>query len=64
MVQKKIFYKYFEINIKGQDIETYESFLGPLDNTKLHLSMHNDSVTPKKKRKTASDTEETPKDSE
>ena len=37
--------KQFENDIEVQDIETYITFLVPLDNKKLYLSMRNDSVT-------------------
>ena len=38
----------FEKDIEGQYIETYKTFVVPFDTTKLNLSMHNESVTPKK----------------
>ena len=45
------FIKKIENNIEGQDIETYETFVLPLDNTKLNISMCIDSATPNKKKK-------------
>ena len=41
---------FFERNIEGQYIETYKTFAVTLDNTKLKLSMCNDSVKPNKKK--------------
>ena len=38
------------MNIEGQDIETYKTFVVPLDNTKLNPTMRNDSVTHKRNR--------------
>ena len=40
-----------EKNIEGQDIKAYKIFVVPLDNSKLHLSIRNDSVTPNKQEK-------------
>ena len=57
------FYKKpFEKYIEGQDIETYKTFVIPFDNTKVNLSMRNDSVTTDKEKKIASDGEEEPTD--
>ena len=74
MVKDKSFYtwtgllwKRFENNIEGQYIEAYKTFLVPLDNTKLDLSVRNDSVTPNKNKKLVRDdldNKESPKDSE
>ena len=36
------------MNIEGQYIETYKTFVVPLDNTKLNLPMRDYSVTPNK----------------
>ena len=44
------FYKKFENNIEGLDIEAYTNFVVPLDNSKLYLSMRNDSVTANKNK--------------
>ena len=55
------------MNIEGQYIERYKTFVVPLDITKLDLPMHNASVTPNKEKKIARDNldyEETTKDSE
>ena len=42
------FYTYMiEMNIEGQDVEAYITFVLPLDNTKLNFPMLNDSVTQK-----------------
>ena len=55
--------KKIENNIEGQDIEAYKTFAVLFYNSKLYLSVRNDSVTPNIK-KIASDGEESPKDSE
>ena len=52
------FYKKIEKDIEGQDIKTYKTFVVPFDNTKLNLSIRNESVTPNKEKKIASDDEE------
>ena len=55
------------MNIEGQDIETYKTFVVPLDDAKLNLPMRNDPVTSNKKKNTARsdlDDEEKTKDSE
>ena len=54
--------KLFEKDIEGQDIETYKTFVVPFDNTKLNLSMHNESVTPNKEKIIAIGDEEGNKD--
>ena len=47
------------MNIEGGDIETYKTFVVPLDNTKfteiIYRPLRNDSVTPNKKRKISRD---------
>ena len=57
-ILKPDFYKKpFEKYIEGQDIETYKTFVIPFDNTKVNLSMRNDSVTLNKEKKKESDDE-------
>ena len=58
-----LYKKLFENDIEGQDIKAYKNFAVPFDNTKLNLSMHNESVKPSKHKKIASDDEEEHKDS-
>ena len=43
--------KLFESIIEGQDIETYKTFVVPLNNYELNLSMCNYSVTKNKNKK-------------
>ena len=49
-LEPDIWIETFENIIEGQDIRTYKIFVVPLDNTKVNLSMHNDSVIPNKKK--------------
>ena len=57
MVKKKVLYTwtgilfYFEKDIGGQDIEIYETFVLPFDNTNLNLSIRDESVTQNKEEK-------------
>ena len=55
MVKKKVLYTWtgllFKKCVEGQDIKTYKTSVVPLDNSKLYLSMLNDSVTPNEKEK-------------
>ena len=46
-----LYKKLFENDIEGQDIKAYKNFAVPFDNTKLNLSMHNESVKPSKQKK-------------
>ena len=39
------------MNIEGQDIKTYKTFVVPFDNNELNLPMRNYSVTPNIKKK-------------
>ena len=44
ILEPDFYEKLFEKDIEGQDIETYKTFVVPFDNTKLNLSILNDSV--------------------
>ena len=54
-LEPNFYIKLFWMNIEGQYIETYQTFVVPLDNTKftekLNPKICNDSVTPNKKVK-------------
>ena len=62
-LETDFYLKKIEKYIEGQDIEAYKSFVVPFDYTKLNLSMRNESVTPNREGKIASDSEEEHKDS-
>ena len=56
-LEPDLYTKLFKMNIEGQDIEIYQTFVFPLDNNKsteeLDLPVRNDSVTPNNKEKTS-----------